>query len=74
MIIKTYRAHLIGEDGMEFTVELEAVNFLRFEQALEEMYPEAQIVEMMTDEEYREREAQRYNRLADEIDSGLYND
>lgn len=68
----TYYALLRGEDGMEFCIDHECNTQNEMESHVDLLYPEATILNIQSDWQRREDEAERYNRLADEMDSGIY--
>lgn len=70
----TFYALLRGEDGLEFVADHECTNALDMHGWVEEHYPEARIIDIYSQQTLDRRDAERYNRLADELDSGVYND
>jgi hypothetical protein len=66
MAMKTWNAFMKGEDGMDFTVEVQANSISEAREILEEDYPESRI-EQIFDPIEREREIyERANRLYDD--------
>jgi succinate dehydrogenase/fumarate reductase-like Fe-S protein len=69
-----FHALLRGEDGLEFCVECQCLTAEDMEGWVEECYPDASILDIYSEQTLNQREAERYNRLADEMDSGVYYD
>lgn len=70
----TYIFALRGEDHTEFTWVTEADDEVEAYENLDQVYPEATVISWCTEEEAREIENARYDRLARLYDDGYYND